>query len=98
MTKIAAAAGTAAARIATAEEVRDMTGFDPGAVAPVALATPLRVIVDRGLFAWELVWVGAGSPHHVAGLAPRDLLKLTHGEPADLAETGANARLLAPND
>jgi prolyl-tRNA editing enzyme YbaK/EbsC (Cys-tRNA(Pro) deacylase) len=44
-----------------------------------------RVYVDRGLLALRTVWVEAGSPRHVVGLAPRQLLRLTR------AETGAFA-------
>lgn len=84
--KVARAAGTESARTATPEEVVSWTGFGPGGVAPFGLATQLRVLVDQELLAEEVVWTGAGSPRHVAGLAPHDLLRLCRGEPADLAD------------
>jgi prolyl-tRNA editing enzyme YbaK/EbsC (Cys-tRNA(Pro) deacylase) len=32
----------------------------------------------------DLVWVGAGSERHMAGLSPSDLLRLTGAATADL--------------
>jgi len=42
-----------------------------------------RVLVDQSLLSVRTVWLEAGSPRHVLGLPPRQLLRLTH------AETGA---------
>jgi Cys-tRNA(Pro) deacylase len=84
--KIAAAVGGRHARIAVADEVREATGFDPGGVAPFPAPHVSRVLLERELLRHELVWIGAGSPRHMAGLAPGDLARLTQAEVADLAE------------
>jgi len=42
-----------------------------------------RVVADHTLLAMHTVWLEAGSPRHVLGLAPHQLLRLTR------AETGA---------
>jgi prolyl-tRNA editing enzyme YbaK/EbsC (Cys-tRNA(Pro) deacylase) len=39
-----------------------------------------RVIVDRSLLPLRTVWLEAGSPRHVLGIRPRELLRLTHAE------------------
>jgi len=39
-----------------------------------------RVIADRSLLAMRTVWLEAGSPRHVVGLAPDQLLRLTRAE------------------
>jgi prolyl-tRNA editing enzyme YbaK/EbsC (Cys-tRNA(Pro) deacylase) len=39
-----------------------------------------RVLVDRSLLAVRTVWLEAGTPRHVLGLSPGQLLRLTHGE------------------
>jgi Cys-tRNA(Pro)/Cys-tRNA(Cys) deacylase len=83
MKKIAAAAGTATARIATPAQVEHATGFEPGAVAPFPLPRVRRVFVDRGLLAAKLVWIGAGSETHLAAIAPQELLRLARGVPMD---------------
>lgn len=84
--KIARAAGAAEARVASPEEVLDATGFEPGAVAPFPAPKVARVLLERELLRHELVWIGAGSSRHMAGLAPADLARLTAAFVADLAE------------
>jgi len=84
--KIASAAGAGYARIAKADEVVAATGFEPGAVAPFPAPNVERVLLERELLLQEIVWVGAGSDHHMAGLAPMDLLRLAGALPVDIAE------------
>src|SRR6059058_6517276 len=38
------------------------------------------VFVDRTVLSLPVVWLEAGSPRHVLGLAPSQLLRLTRGE------------------
>jgi prolyl-tRNA editing enzyme YbaK/EbsC (Cys-tRNA(Pro) deacylase) len=82
--KVAAAAGSATARIASAGEVVEATGFEPGGVAPFPVPRIARVLLARELLGEELVWIGAGSPRHLAGLAPVDLVKVARAEVANL--------------
>ena len=60
------------------------TGFEPGAVAPFPLPRSLRVLIERTLLQHARVWVCAGSPTHMAALAPAELQQLTGAETADL--------------
>jgi prolyl-tRNA editing enzyme YbaK/EbsC (Cys-tRNA(Pro) deacylase) len=39
-----------------------------------------RVLVDRSVLALRTVWLEAGSPRHVLGLSPGQLLRLTRAE------------------
>jgi prolyl-tRNA editing enzyme YbaK/EbsC (Cys-tRNA(Pro) deacylase) len=39
-----------------------------------------RVLVDRNLLSLRIVWLEAGSPRHVLGVRPRQLLRLTRAE------------------
>jgi Cys-tRNA(Pro) deacylase len=82
--KIAAAAGAQKVRIADPERVRQLTGFEPGAVAPFPLPGIERVLVEPALLAEQRVWVGAGSDRHMAGLSPSELVRLARAEPRDL--------------
>ena len=84
--KVSAAAGAREARVARPEEVVEATGFEPGAVAPFPAPKVARVLIDRSLLRHDLVWIGAGSPRHMAGLAPHDLVRLAKAEIGDLAE------------
>jgi prolyl-tRNA editing enzyme YbaK/EbsC (Cys-tRNA(Pro) deacylase) len=39
-----------------------------------------QVLVDRSLLVQRMVWLEAGTPRHVVGLGPRQLLRLTRAE------------------
>ena len=81
---VAAAAGASSARVARAREVLAATGFEPGAVAPFPLRTIETVLLERTILQHETVWIGAGSPAHMAGLAPAELQRLAGARSADL--------------
>ena len=86
--KVAAAAGCSKALIAGAEQVRDATGYEPGAVAPFPLERVEAVFLDRSLLQHQIVWIGAGSKRHMAALTPTELMRLSRAEPIDAVETG----------
>jgi prolyl-tRNA editing enzyme YbaK/EbsC (Cys-tRNA(Pro) deacylase) len=81
--KVARVVGAQAAKIAPPRVVREATGFEVGGVAPFPLPAVHRVLLDRLLLAWPVVWAGAGSDRHVAGLAPSELVRLTKAQPVD---------------
>lgn len=83
--KVQVEAGAAKVRQASHDEVRVFTGFPPGGVAPFPLPRVEHVLVHLGLLRHARVWVGAGSPRHMAGLGPADLVRLTRARPADIA-------------
>jgi prolyl-tRNA editing enzyme YbaK/EbsC (Cys-tRNA(Pro) deacylase) len=82
--KIAGALGADRVRVAAPERVRDLTGFEPGAVAPFGLDRVDLVIADRRLMLFEAVWVGSGSPTHLARVAPPELVRLSQATVLDL--------------
>ncbi len=84
--KVAAAAGAKRARIAGAVQVEEATGYSPGAVSPFGLRRVDRVLVDRSLLGAPLLWVGAGSERHLAGLPPTELVRVARAEPVALSE------------
>ena len=84
--KIARAAACARVAVAGRAQVREATGFEPGAVAPFPLPGFDRVFAERTLLAHDVVWIGAGSPNHLAALAPGELLRLSRAETIDAVE------------
>ena len=84
--KIARAAGADKAKIASPEQVERATGFVAGAVAPFPLPGVDRVFVDRNLLSHKRVWIGAGSPKHMAVIAPGDLVRLARAQTMDVVE------------
>jgi Cys-tRNA(Pro) deacylase len=87
--KVARAAGSRRARIVGPDEVRTVTGFAPGAVAPFPLPNVERALVDRQVLAHDRIWIGAGSPRHMATLSPADLVRLAKAEPMDVVTDAA---------
>jgi prolyl-tRNA editing enzyme YbaK/EbsC (Cys-tRNA(Pro) deacylase) len=77
---LAAAVGADTLRKATAEEVREATGYAIGGTPPFGHRQPLRVICDRHLTEQEEVWAAAGSPSSVFPLRPASLLEVTGAE------------------
>jgi prolyl-tRNA editing enzyme YbaK/EbsC (Cys-tRNA(Pro) deacylase) len=85
--KIAHAAGARSARIAGPEEVTEVTGFEPGAVAPFPVPLVQRVFIDATLLGHRVVWIGAGSDRHMAALSPAELVRLSRARPMDVVES-----------
>lgn len=64
-------------QMASAKEVKEVTGFVIGGVAPIGHLKPLATFIDEDLLTHEKVWAAAGHPKAVFQLTPDDLQKLT---------------------
>ncbi len=63
----------------SANEVKGISGFTIGGVAPIGLAHPLPVAIDRSLKRFDTVYAAAGHPHCVFAIAPQALARITQG-------------------
>jgi prolyl-tRNA editing enzyme YbaK/EbsC (Cys-tRNA(Pro) deacylase) len=81
---VAQVLGVERVKRADADTVRAATGFAIGGVPPVAHATELRVVVDKHLASYDVLWAAAGTPHAVFPTSYDDLVRLTGGTPADV--------------
>ena len=70
---------------ASADFVRERTGFAIGGVPPVGHREPLDTYIDEDLAALEEVWAAAGTPHAVFRLRGADLPALTGGRVVAIA-------------
>jgi prolyl-tRNA editing enzyme YbaK/EbsC (Cys-tRNA(Pro) deacylase) len=84
--RLAAALGAATVRRASADEVREATGYAIGGTPPFGHPRRLRVLVDRDLLGYDRVWAAAGTPDGVFPLAPAELLALSEGSASDFRE------------
>jgi prolyl-tRNA editing enzyme YbaK/EbsC (Cys-tRNA(Pro) deacylase) len=84
--KLAALLGVRAIRRADGKVVRAATGQVIGGVAPVGHPAPLRTIVDTALADYAEVWAGGGIPHAVFPTSFAELITLTGGTAAAVAE------------
>lgn len=83
--KLAAALATANVRRATADEAKAATGYAIGGVPPFAHATACRVLCDRTLIAFEVVWAASGLPDAVFPITPADLVRLADAAVVEVA-------------
>jgi Cys-tRNA(Pro) deacylase len=67
--------GTNRLTMADKDEVLRVTGYPRGAVAPVGLATPLKILVDRSVLEEETISMGSGVRGTGIILQSADLLK-----------------------
>lgn len=82
--KIAKLTSVRRVKIAGPEMVQEITGFEPGAVAPFPLPGITEVLVERRLLRYPLVWAGGGSPQHLVRLTPAELVRLSRGRLEDI--------------
>jgi len=81
---VAAVLGEAIAR-ASADFVRERTGFAIGGVPPIGHAQPVVSVVDEALLQYGRIWAAAGHPHAVFSLTPQELVRMTGGQVARIA-------------
>ena len=62
--------------LARGREVRELTGYRPGAVPPFALATGVPVVADPGVFTADVVYCGGGSTTAMVRIRAADLRDL----------------------
>ncbi len=73
-------------KLADAQTVIEMTGYEVGGVPPVGHARALPVLIDESLGRFEIVWAAAGAPNAVFPIAYTRLIEITSGRAADLAQ------------
>lgn len=64
---------------ASADFVRQRTGFAVGGVPPLGHTEPLKTFIDEDLLRYDVLWAAAGTPHAVFQLTPQDLQTMTSG-------------------
>jgi prolyl-tRNA editing enzyme YbaK/EbsC (Cys-tRNA(Pro) deacylase) len=82
--KIAALVDAGKASTAGPGDVSRVTGYPPGGVAPFPLPGVHAVFMEQTMLSHDLVWIGAGSPRHVAALTPADLVRVSRARTVDL--------------
>lgn len=88
--KLRAHLGVSRVTMATAEEVQQMTGYEPGTVSPFGLPDDLRLLADASLLKLEKLSVGVGLRGAGIILKRRDLMDRLNPEIVDLRATSPN--------
>ncbi len=68
---------------ADADLIRTQTGFAIGGVSPVGHLNQPRAFFDPRLLEFDKVWAAAGTPRHVFGIDPAELLRIARADQAD---------------
>lgn len=81
--------GQSRVTMASAEEVLEVTGYPTGAVSPIGLPAPMRLLVDRSLLAEAEISIGSGVHSTTIILKTADLLPaLPAYELGDFSQAG----------
>ena len=72
-------------KLASAEQVLELTGYPVGGVSPFGLPAPLPVLVDAGFERFEQVWIAAGTANAILPIGLDELVRFTSGEIALIA-------------
>lgn len=64
---------------ASAQRVREVTGFSIGGVPPLGHDAELDTTIDESLRRFPVVWAAAGTPHAVFAIATDALIKAIPG-------------------
>ncbi len=73
-------------KLAKPEECMEITGFHPGGVCPFALKNPIRILIDKSMERFDLVYAAAGTANTAVPVTVEELLEITGGELVDLCQ------------
>lgn len=73
-------------RMARPDEVLEATGYPVGGVCPIALKTPVPILLDESLARYPVVYAAAGTANSALPVTWAQLQELTGGEVVSLAE------------
>jgi len=82
---LAAVTGEVALRVATAREVRELTGYSIGGIPPFGHGKDVRILMDQDLAQYQWIWASAGAASAVFRVAPRTLRMLSNAVVTPLA-------------
>jgi Cys-tRNA(Pro) deacylase len=79
-------------RLASAEEVRQLTGYLVGCTPPVALKTQMEKYIDLRALKEDVVYTGGGEPDMVLKIRSYDLVMATGAEVVDIMRVEGEGR------
>ena len=85
--KLAKVSGDKRVELVPLREVRKLTGYERGAVTPLALPKRYPVVIDETVELWPSIGISAGVRGVEIVLAPDDLLQITSAETEDIARS-----------
>ena len=74
------------AMMASADEVKNVTGFTIGGVSPIGHLNKVEIFIDNSLERFNFLFAAAGHPNCVFKINFRDLQKITKGTIKEITE------------
>ena len=65
--------------MASAEEVKKITGFSIGGVSPVGHLNEIKILMDNSLERFDTLYAAAGHPNCIFKISFENLKKITEG-------------------
>ena len=72
--------------MASATDVKQVTGFSIGGVSPIGHLNKLNVLIDLSLKRFNQLFAAAGHPYCIFKINYSDLIKITNGLPNNITE------------
>ena len=69
-----------------ADYVKENSGFSIGGVSPIGWVNPVKIIIDKSLNDYEVVWAAAGHPHAVFPTSFQELQHITNATSMKVGE------------
>ncbi len=74
------------ASMASAEDVKNITGYTIGGVSPVGHLKKIEILIDKSLSRFNLLFAAAGHPNCVFKIDFTNLQKITNGNTEEITE------------
>jgi len=72
--------------MASANEVKEVTGFTIGGVSPIGHLKDIKVYIDKSLSRFETIYAAAGHPHCIFKISFEEIKQITSGSAMDISE------------
>ena len=76
------------ASLASADDVKNITGYTIGGVSPIAQSNKIDIFIDNSLERFSCLFAAAGHPNCVFKINFIDIQKITNGKIEDIIEWG----------
>ena len=74
------------ASMASAEDVKNITGYTIGGVSPIGHSNKVNIFIDKSLNRFNSLFAAAGHPNCVFEISFTDLIKITNGSIDEIIE------------
>ncbi len=74
------------ASMASAEDVKNITGYTIGGVSPIGHSKKIEILIDKSLSRFNLLFAAAGHPNCVFKIDFTNLKKITNGNTEEITE------------